>query len=279
MSAVAIVGSARLTRDLAPFEDPDVEIWAMNESPMFPWMKRLDALFQMHRIGAVQRSNRMVPEYWQWLQQPHPFPIYMQHRFRAVPASKKYPYNEIMEELNPVRQFFRSSIAFALALAIFQKRERIALFGIDQASDTEYFWQRDCTTYWLGRAEGAGIQITLPDNCSLLRGKIYGYEGSDMLNRKFLEDRHNRLAELHELARDEVREATAHLVIITSMLESHPGDVALEEQFEKAIAQERSASVKVAQLDGALTENEAITAELDESLRADGYMPEEGKEY
>lgn len=53
---VAMVGFAN-SRDLAPFDDPDVEIWGLNEGYFFPWMKRWDRWFQIHQEWDFSRTN------------------------------------------------------------------------------------------------------------------------------------------------------------------------------------------------------------------------------
>ena len=91
---VAIVGTHPDTRDNAPFDDPSVDIWVFNEAASKrvkddqPWAWRVDAVFQMH-LPVIYKSkyNRSDPYYWQWLQEDHPFPIYMHDVDPEVPAA------------------------------------------------------------------------------------------------------------------------------------------------------------------------------------------------
>ena len=48
MKKLALVGMNVRTRANAPFDDPDFEIWTLNESYTGAWMKRYDVLFQLH---------------------------------------------------------------------------------------------------------------------------------------------------------------------------------------------------------------------------------------
>ena len=41
---VAIVGCAERTRDDVDYNDPDLDIWVLNESAIKPWCKRADAV-------------------------------------------------------------------------------------------------------------------------------------------------------------------------------------------------------------------------------------------
>jgi len=56
---LAIVGFAPTTRHLAPFDDPEFEVWGLNEEYHFDWMKRFDRWFQIHPRWDVMRGNNM----------------------------------------------------------------------------------------------------------------------------------------------------------------------------------------------------------------------------
>ena len=84
---VAIVGTHPDTRDNAPFDDPNIDIWVFNEvagknvkqddGSFRPWAWRVDAVFQMH-LPLIYRSllNRSDPKHWEWLQKEQDFPVY-----------------------------------------------------------------------------------------------------------------------------------------------------------------------------------------------------------
>ncbi|MCK4815325.1 hypothetical protein KA005_06110, partial [bacterium] len=52
---VAVVGLAPTSCSLAPYDDPEVEIWGLNEAHAFPWMKRWDRWFQIHATESWKR--------------------------------------------------------------------------------------------------------------------------------------------------------------------------------------------------------------------------------
>jgi hypothetical protein len=71
---VAFVGLAPTSCSLAPFDDPDVEIWALNETHAFPqWFKRWDRWFQIHESKSWKRyiAKRDVRGHYKWLQRYH----------------------------------------------------------------------------------------------------------------------------------------------------------------------------------------------------------------
>ena len=195
MKTVAIVGSHPATRENAPWDDPGVDIWVFNEActnvrakddPTL-WVKRCDAVFQMH-IPGVYRSpvNRSAPRHWEWLQQSHDFPIYMQAIDLAVPASQAFPLAEIANELLGdliigqihLRGFFTSSIAYAFALAIYQEYDHILVYGVEMSSETEYFYQRECIAFWIALALGHGIRVDLYSAKAIFERPLYGYDGT-----------------------------------------------------------------------------------------------------
>lgn len=70
---VAIVGMAPTSCSLAPFDDPDVEIWGLNEAHAFDWLKRWDRWFQIHATESWKRyiAKRDVRGHFDWLKQKH----------------------------------------------------------------------------------------------------------------------------------------------------------------------------------------------------------------
>ena len=104
-------------RDLAPFDDEDVEIWALNESQSdrFDFVKRCTRHFQLHPFWNCMRpDNQNDPHHPDWLRREHPFPIYMQDtegEYKEIPSAKKYPLEEIeawVQEQMPGRKDYPS---------------------------------------------------------------------------------------------------------------------------------------------------------------------------
>jgi hypothetical protein len=188
MKTVAIVGSQLKTRGLAPWDDLDTDIWVFNEAASSPWCKRADAVFQMH-TPEIYRSahNRADPDHWSWLKKDHgPLAVYMQDHDAEVPNSYRYPLDEVAGALLPgfrqgvelvQRRYFTSTVAYALALAIFQGYERIMLYGIEMLSDTEYTYQRPCVLFWVGVALGSGIAVDFFSGDEIFDAPLYGYDG------------------------------------------------------------------------------------------------------
>jgi hypothetical protein len=187
MKTVAIVGTEATTRINAPWDDTSIDIWAFNESPGIgtQWVKRCNALFQLHQ-PSVYRSlfNRTFPKYWEWLQQDHGYPIYMQEVDKDVPNSVRYPLEEINKYYltnlrwpdEEVIQFYTNSLVYAIALALYEGYEKIMIFGIEMKSSTEYQYQRDNFSFWVGIATQHAI-VELHSAQSIFDVPLYGYDG------------------------------------------------------------------------------------------------------
>ena len=174
---IAIVGSAPATCDLAPFGDDSWQMWtlAWRDAP------RVNAMFEMHDPsiwhyhGGDGYRERLAKV---------PVPIYMLEAQADIPSSVAYPAAAVIEYIAPSgseADFFTSSLAYALALAIVQKPAEIGLFGADMSAEEEYGYQRPAMTYLVGIARGRGIKVTVPPASPLLRANfIYGgYTGTD----------------------------------------------------------------------------------------------------
>lgn len=177
---VAIVGSAASTKDNAPFDDPEWEIWGM------AWrsreMPRVDRVFEMHaeELWADYANTEL---YAAWLGAPTPLGgskeppvIYVRPEVaRKYKKTKAYPIKDAVKLMGC--EYFASSFAYALAMAINEGAEEIALYGIDLVADDEYAYQRPNAEYLLGIARGRGIKIHIPWQSALLKASwVYGAE-------------------------------------------------------------------------------------------------------
>ena len=188
MKKLAIVGSHPDTRENAPWDDPEFEIWLFNEAPQKPEIyKRWDNSFQMHRPEVYSSPDNWVnKEHWNWLQQDHGDNIiWMMERDERVPNSKKYPLDEVLA-LVPYK-YLRSTPAMAVALAVYLGYERIDLYGSELSSNTEYGYQAINYAFWIGFAHGRGVDLRMECWQSEFNQPIYGYEGELQIPHDFFE--------------------------------------------------------------------------------------------
>lgn len=176
MKKVAICGTSRTLRE-APFTDDTFEFWICND--MHQVVKGFHRIFEMHpRKGYLE--NYVCSNGLRQIDALASFevPVYMLERHEDIPYSIPYPINDVVNKLG--RRYFRSTIDYMIALAIYEGFEEIHIYGVDMAVDTEYGTQRPSCEYWIGLAEGKGINVFLPNNCDLLKAYyLYGYNYND----------------------------------------------------------------------------------------------------
>lgn len=160
---VAVVGLSQSTHDLAPWGDPDWEIWGL------PWDEgywlRMDRLFEMHDMRLLDSAHSMRKEgYWNRLNE---CPVlYVQERDERLPNATIYPFDDVAETTG---YYWNSSIAYAMALAIHEGAEEIAVYGVDMKADDEFGYQKPNMEYLIGMARGKGIKVTIPDASPLCK--------------------------------------------------------------------------------------------------------------
>jgi hypothetical protein len=195
MRKLAICGSHPSTRALAPFDDPDFDIWVLNEAPLAEWVKRWDACIQIHKREVYSAEKNWVnPKYWAWLQEAHGKPIYLQDIDPRVPDSVRYPLDEILATV-PGGQFhdIESGPSYALVLALYLGYEEIHVWGVELTSNTEYSYQLPDWKFWVGVALGMGVRLVLHSGEIHFKARLYGYEGEIQIERQYYQGRMTEL--------------------------------------------------------------------------------------
>jgi hypothetical protein len=209
-NTVQIIGFAQSSRDLA-FKRLHVDRWGLNEAHEQPWWKGGETgWFQIHpKFDYMRANNRNSPTHWPWLQQFHDFPIFMMDKFEEVPNSVRYPLELACTEFG---QYFTSTPAYELALAMLMGYERIEIYGIEMSADSEYVYQKAGFEYLIGVAKGRGHDVYLPPECSLLRANLYAYEDLRAASRTYYGFRQRYL-------KSEVEKAVAELNLYTGRMQ------------------------------------------------------------
>lgn len=245
-SKVAIVGSNPATCELAPFDDPEWAIWVLNEAATTWEPPRISACFQIHKWESFARSdNELKKDHWEWLQQVHDFPIYMEIAFQEVPSAFVYPLNKIVEAVGG-RKFFTSSAAYALALAHFLGYQEVGVWGVHVASEWEYEFQREGVAYWLGRID-ATAKLYLVPGCGLLQAPLYGYEGATMIDLHYLITSRKNLQGVADEAQEMMDRATGAVAVMLKQLdqaESQEESEKWEAELQLMLVKERESLIK-----------------------------------
>jgi len=122
-------------------------------------------------------------------------PLIAPFRYEDIPLSQAFPLKECVELLGT--PYFSNTIAYMIAFAIMARAKEIDIYGVNQASSSEYFHEKAGVEYWVGMAIGRGIEVRIHGNKSqLLKSKpqfggelLYGYNQTFqeimMLGQKF----------------------------------------------------------------------------------------------
>ena len=191
---LAIVGTHPATREDAPWDDPDYDIWVFNEAAQADWVKRWDACLQMHKPEIYASENNWVrADHWSWLQQDHgQRVIWMQDHDNRIPNSAAYPIDLIVARFGISE--FSSSPAYALALAVYMGYKMIDLYGVEMQSNSEYGHQLPNFKLWVGVALGAGCKIGRFCGAVLNGSTRYGYDGEIQIPRERFAERVEKMA-------------------------------------------------------------------------------------
>ncbi len=153
---VAIVGMSP-TAATAPWNDPEWEKWGL------PWSgewARMDRLFEVHcRWESLQKR-----EGYRDRLETCGVPLYMQGN--PVSGALPYPADGVIALMG---EYLESSVAYMVALAIYEGAEEISIHGVDMKSYEEHGYQKPNMEYLIGFARGRGIKVHVRDDSPLLK--------------------------------------------------------------------------------------------------------------
>jgi hypothetical protein len=173
---VAIIGLSHTTHGAAPWDDPAWEKWGL------PWddigWPKMSRHFEMHDMRLLESSHSKRKEgYWQRLQDCQR--LYLQELSETLPDARIYPFDAVAESIG--LPYWNSSIAYAMAMAICEGAEEIAIYGVDMDGTDEYAYQRPNMEYLIGLARGKGIKVYVPDESALCKFQPSGIKFYDHL--------------------------------------------------------------------------------------------------
>ncbi len=105
----------------------------------------------------------------------------------GFPGMVEFPLEKVINGAG--RDYFNSTIAYALALAIQEGVESIALYGADYTFPDKHLAEkgRACCEYWLGVASARGIKIGIPGDSTMMDAcepkSLYGYDAVEVKRR------------------------------------------------------------------------------------------------
>jgi hypothetical protein len=227
VKAVCIVGLSPTSRDRVFKEPPGMEMWCLNNGHICfkpEENQRFTAWFQIHPRADFEANNN--PRYGNLkFLKTCGIPLYMEQVWEDIPTSVRYPQSEIIETLG--YEYFTSTMAYMVALAIYQGYEEIRLYWIDMAAETEYFHERPCLEFWLGVAHSKGIGIVMPEDCPILKGKDYGH--TVQVSCVKINQMLRQYEELKNTAMANFNEATGRVHMLEDLVAKDPANTMLTE--------------------------------------------------
>jgi len=164
---IVLLGTAPASMGLAP-RGGDWEIWAC--SPGTYGMPQIDKFFELHRWEPQQEW--FSEGYMQFLRD-FKGEVIMTEMVDDIPNCTLLKHEELIAHFGPY--FFTSSLAWMCAMAILEKPDKIAFYGVDMAATTEYENQRSGCQYFAQLARALGIEVGVPPESDLFRpAPLYG---------------------------------------------------------------------------------------------------------
>ncbi len=153
---IAIVGHGLLTRDRAPFQDSEWDVWGLSYRE-----------FEFQRAYAMGRPFDVLWECHSYYWEPD-YKLFMKNNKVRFPR-------ENYESLAGM-EGFKCSLSYMIAEAILLEPEEIVLYGIDCCvmKKQEYYDQIPNIKYFMGVATGRGIKVSAPEICELFETSNYG---------------------------------------------------------------------------------------------------------
>lgn len=160
------------------------EVWGINAMGD---TVRCDRVFHMDDVRVQEARAEAAPlsniaNMIRWLKH-HPGPIYTSHIEPGYPGLVEYPLADVIKEVK--QPYFNSTVAYAMAFAIYHRVGRVSIFGCDYSYAHSHHAERGraCLEYWMGVAAARGIRLTLPESTTLMDAidgpdaRFYGYDG------------------------------------------------------------------------------------------------------
>ena len=133
----------------------DCDVFVMNEMLSRGAVARADYVMQLHKPVVWRSSqNRNDAKHYEWLQNNREVTVFMTDHFDDVPMSKRFPLDEMKDYFTGAEWYFTTTVAYAIAYAIYAGYKRIEVYGVEMETNTEYGHQRPCVAYWCGVAYG-----------------------------------------------------------------------------------------------------------------------------
>lgn len=190
MKRIAILGTVNSHRDIAPFHDPEWEIWACSPGNAHGVLRRVDRWYELHGVTDMKgpQNANWAPRYFEWLNKQS-FPVYMQEPNDLCPQARLFPIREWLREFGRRGRInATSSISLMIGHAIMQRPQMIGVWGVDMSDTSEaYTNQKSGCLNMLCVAEERGIEVSIPlESCLATHPPLYGYAEASRMGMRLM---------------------------------------------------------------------------------------------
>lgn len=166
---VALMGSAPSSINLAPFGNPEWQVWGCSPGALIHGDKA-QVWFELHRYEPGQPW--FSEGYCRFLQE-FKGPVYMAQAVPSIPNCVVLPVDDLVAKYGPY--FFNSTLSWMMAMAIEAKAEKIGLWGVDMAAAEEYYSQKLGCIWFAQLAQSLGIEVGVaPESDLFTPPPLYG---------------------------------------------------------------------------------------------------------
>lgn len=164
------------------------EVWAINAVGD---VLACDLIFHMddvriQEVRAAAKPDSNIAAMLPWLKNSS-VAVMTSRAHPDYPALIEYPLEDVLNDLG--HDYFNNTAAYAVAFAIHVGASKISCFGMDYSYANTHQAEkgRACVEFWLGQAHARGIEISLPQNTSLMdsncggQARLYGYDTQDIV--------------------------------------------------------------------------------------------------
>ena len=157
-------------------DNTDSQIWGLNGLIYSP--KKLDRVFIMDVLDEMPSVTSGTWELQDTVDQINrlKIPLVAPYEYEEIPLSEAFPIEEAIREFGV--PYFNNTIAYMICYALLNGVEEIQIYGINQSSGSEYFYEKGCVEYWLGIATGMGVRVSIHGKESELLANKERYGGS-----------------------------------------------------------------------------------------------------
>lgn len=181
---VAIIGGVSQARYFVGQRD-GWNVWGLNAIRP-DWVRKWSKMFNLHRFKHLERD---CPQYVDvdtaWSKRNPGVPMVVVDRWPNSRLANQVLFpRDKLRSLPRGGEYHAGSFDMLVAYAILLRAEAIAIHGVRLTNETgEPISARACLEYWIGVAEGRGIQVTCSPDCDMFAqfhyvrsSTVYGYD-------------------------------------------------------------------------------------------------------